>query len=327
MNSEAIDDIRKILGYRHQNHLVELLKGSHSRIYQSSTYGNYPFSILSVFEIYSPLWAYDELKNISNEDKNKILSVVLEIYPPKPESIEINDVKFYLDMDIESNSTGKQSNGINTPSQQNQEIYDIFVSHSHEDYDQVKDFVDKLKEYGFSVFLAHRDIRPTTEWQNEILRVVNSTKVFITYITQSFKESDWCDQETGIAVAKGEKIIPINTPPHLPYGFIGKYQGIRLPNSEERNPMHIDTIGDKLSVSIVEALYEDPQTKDITKHKIFNQLKQIRSYHQTDLIFSVLEKVDLFSDEEKTAILNAYDTNNQISGAGSADSLVNRIRK
>lgn len=304
-----------------------MLKFSYSFVNESSFYGNYHNSVISTFEIYSPLDTHYKLKELSEEDQNEIMNAVLEIYPPKAEDVEITSIKFYLDMEIDTSSQKKQPDSRKQLSSVSNESCDIFVSHSHQDYDQVKLLVDALKGYGFSVFLAHRDIRPSAEWEEEILRTLNGATVFVAYITPEFKASNWCDQETGIAVSKDQKIIPIIVSSRLvPYGFVGKYQGIRLPVEEKYARNHINSVADKLSVSVMETLFNDIRTKDMAKNRIFNQIKHITSYHQTDLMFSVLEKVGPFTDDENKIILNAYDTNRQISDASSADHLVSRIR-
>ena len=293
MPSEDINKIRKILEHKKLYHLADLLKFSNSKVEQSSSYGKYYNSFLATFEIYSPVKTYYELKNLSEDEYNEIFSIVLDLYPLREDVVEINRVRFFLDDDLEISSNEDQSEKPILFYPEIKENYDIFVSHSHIDYVQVKELVDTLKVYGLSVFLAHRDIQPTTEWETEILQVLNSTKVFIAYITPEFKDSFWCDQESGIAFSREEKIIPIIASTNVvPYGFVGKYQGLRIPTAEKQSMNHINTSVDKLSVQIVKALCNDPKTKDFTKERIFHQIKEINSYHQTDLIFSVLEEIE-----------------------------------
>jgi hypothetical protein len=327
-NSDDIDKIRRLLEYKNEKYLSDLLRFSYSSINKSSSFGNYYYSVISTFEIYSPLDTHFKLKELTEEDQKEILNAVLEVYPPKDGAVEITTVQFYLDTEIDPAQKRIKPNSEKPPSSINNESYDIFISHSHQDYDQVKELVDTLKQYGFSVFLAHRDIRPSADWEEELLKALFSAAVFIAFITPEFKSSDWCDQETGIAISRGQKIIPIIASSKLdPYGFVRKYQGMRLPIPEAYVSHHIKSVSEKLSISIVETLYNDKGTKDMVKSRIFNTIKQITSYHQTDLIFSVLEKIGPFTDDENKIILEAYDANDQISGAGSADFTISKIRK
>ncbi len=101
MADADIKKIREILRHRGRSDLAELLQYSISSIDESSTYGSYLFSTLGTFEIYSPIENHEQLKKLSEDDKKAILDAVLEIYPPKEYSIEITDLQFYLDMDLE----------------------------------------------------------------------------------------------------------------------------------------------------------------------------------------------------------------------------------
>jgi len=83
-----------------------------------------------------------------------------------------------------------------------------------------------LKEYGISSFVAHKDIEPTKEWQDEIEKALFSMDALAAILTPKFNESKWTDQEVGVAVGRGSLIIPIRKGMD-PYGFIGKYQGMQ----------------------------------------------------------------------------------------------------
>lgn len=101
MANSSVEKVRKILRYQGRSDLAEFLQYSTSRIDESSTYGNYLFSTLSTFEIYSPIKNHERLSNLSKDDQKAILDAVLEIYPPKAYSLEITNIQFYVDMDLE----------------------------------------------------------------------------------------------------------------------------------------------------------------------------------------------------------------------------------
>ena len=138
--------------YGNRNDLAELLQDSSSEINGSTSFGNYLYSILSTFDIYSPLQSYDRLKKLSEGDVKIIFDTVLMLYPPKEKSPEITEVRFYLDYIFDNETKIEENVSYKTQKDENMVQYEIFVSHSHEDYYQVKALVDELKNYGFSVF-------------------------------------------------------------------------------------------------------------------------------------------------------------------------------
>lgn len=83
-----------------------------------------------------------------------------------------------------------------------------------------------LRRCAISAFVAHVDIEPTREWQDEIEAGLWSMDALAAILMPGFKESNWTDQEVGIAVGRGVLIIPIIRGLE-PYGFIAKYQGLQ----------------------------------------------------------------------------------------------------
>ncbi len=94
----------------------------------------------------------------------------------------------------------------------NKSIFKVFVSHSSKDVSYAT-FIKTYLSYNFQMdaFVAHEDIEPSTEWVDEILKVIMSKEcgIFISLISQNYKRSEWCNQEAGIAYSLKKKIIPI----------------------------------------------------------------------------------------------------------------------
>jgi hypothetical protein len=84
----------------------------------------------------------------------------------------------------------------------------------------------ELEKYGISGFVAHEDIEPTKEWQEEIEKGLFSMDAMCALLMPGFKDSNWTDQEIGIAIGRGVLVIPVRKELD-PYGFIGKYQGFQ----------------------------------------------------------------------------------------------------
>jgi hypothetical protein len=103
--------------------------------------------------------------------------------------------------------------------------YRVFLSHKTEVKKQTAALKESLKLYGIASFVAHEDIAPTKEWQNEIETALESMDAFVALLTDNFHESLWTDQEVGYAIARGVPIIAVRMG-RDPYGFIGKFQGL-----------------------------------------------------------------------------------------------------
>lgn len=103
----------------------------------------------------------------------------------------------------------------------------MFISHVSSKKTQASSLKTALEEYGITSFVAHEDINPTNEWQKEIEKALNSMHCMSAMIYEGFHESDWCDQEVGVALGRNVTILPLIIDMD-PYGFLGKYQGIKI---------------------------------------------------------------------------------------------------
>lgn len=129
--------------------------------------------------------------------------------------------------------------------------FKLFISHLASFKKTIGILKLELEKYGISSFVAHEDIEPTKEWQIEIEKGLFSMDALCAVLMPGFKESNWTDQEVGVAVGRNVLIIPIRRGLD-PYGFIGKYQGLQ---SVGKN------IGE-VALGIFEIISSNPKTKN-----------------------------------------------------------------
>lgn len=103
--------------------------------------------------------------------------------------------------------------------------FKLFLSHLSSFKATTGQLQAALRKFGISAFVAHVDIEPTREWQDEIEAGLLSMDALAAILMPGFKESNWTDQEVGVAVGRGVLVIPIVRGLN-PYGFISKYQGL-----------------------------------------------------------------------------------------------------
>jgi hypothetical protein len=103
--------------------------------------------------------------------------------------------------------------------------FKLFLSHISSFKKTTGQLQSALRKFGISAFVAHVDIEPTREWLDEIEAGLHSMDALAAILMSGFKESNWTDQEVGIAVGRGILVIPIIRGLN-PYGFISRYQGL-----------------------------------------------------------------------------------------------------
>lgn len=113
-------------------------------------------------------------------------------------------------------------------------------NYSHLDKEIAGLIKELFKHFVVECFLAHKDGIPRALWEREILENLKECNIFIPIITENFILSIRTDQECGAAIYRGIPIIPMSPDAKhyretAPYGFIGKYQSmkLKLPDSKE----------------------------------------------------------------------------------------------
>ena len=76
-----------------------------------------------------------------------------------------------------------------------------------------------------SAFVAHSDIEPTLEWQDEIEAALASCDAMLVLLHPRFHESKWTDQEIGYGMGRQLLIVAARLGAD-PYGFIARFQGM-----------------------------------------------------------------------------------------------------
>ena len=104
-------------------------------------------------------------------------------------------------------------------------LFRLFISHISKDKDKATRLKHCLTPFAISGFVAHEDIHPTLEWQNEIERALSTMDAFVAIHTRGFSASFWTQQEVGFAVGRGVKIISFKFDED-PTGFISKHQAL-----------------------------------------------------------------------------------------------------
>jgi TIR domain len=183
-------------------------------------------------------------------------------------------------------------------------FFRLFLSHVSLHKVKVSQLKVALSVRGISAFVAHEDIEPSLEWQDEISLALRSMHALAALITTDFHASNWTDQEIGWALGRGMPVIPIQLGV-VPYGFVGKIQAIRgsLDDTES------------LASSITQALLRNGQSHMHMRRAIVEAFEKSGSFAASKTLKNLIVTVDDFTADEKDRLRDACKSNNQISGS------------
>jgi hypothetical protein len=187
----------------------------------------------------------------------------------------------------------------------------VFFSYSSRDRVRVGEIKQEMEsKYGIEVFLAHEDIEPCTEWQTRIISELKTCGAILLFLTPHFKRSKWTDQETGFALARRTKIVPVDAGA-IPYGFVGRIQAHRF----------VDV--SSLCKEVFEVFVADRLLKEKALDALIVTFRASDSYITANSNARRLMRYkDKFNRRQKNEIVRYAGQNAQITGGFTASRLV-----
>lgn len=206
----------------------------------------------------------------------------------------------------------------------------IFISYSSKDKKTVGLLKKNLDGWNFDCFLAHEDIEPLREWIEVIKEHLRNCDVFILFITNNFKESEWTDQETGWAIANNRFIIPLQVD-MPPYGFLNHIQGLPIKKSMLESPNYLESEAyiSNTCIKINELIEKEPKLKSKNDNfHIYNIIKMLSdssTFRDANTVAQMLELYNNFTNEHVNLLYRVTKENNQIQGATKASKALKNI--
>ncbi|MEI9968743.1 MAG: toll/interleukin-1 receptor domain-containing protein [Terracidiphilus sp.] len=193
-------------------------------------------------------------------------------------------------------------------------MFRLFISHLAAHKKWAGDLQEALLPYGISGFVAHSDIEPTTEWQNQIETALLTCDALVALLHEKFHESEWTDQEVGFAMGRGVPVYSVQFG-EAPYGFIGRFQAFSGSKTDPTGLAH----------QIFKAYYKNKQTKKAMSEVLVRLFEQSGSFMEAKARIAYLEELDVWEPSFAKRILSAAEANSQIYGSWGVPARVERL--
>ncbi|MBN2081817.1 toll/interleukin-1 receptor domain-containing protein [bacterium] len=190
----------------------------------------------------------------------------------------------------------------------------LFISHRAEHKTIASSLKLELARWQMASFVAHEDIEPNSEWQDEIIKALFSMDALLALMDENFHTSYWTDQEIGVAIGRRRAVISANLG-QVPYGFIGKLQAI---------PVKIVESFD-LAIAVIQALYKNPSLQLKLNSCIVKRFTQSRSFEEAKRLVVLLKQIKSLSSPLISELEAALLSNSQIFDAYGVPVALNEI--
>lgn len=103
----------------------------------------------------------------------------------------------------------------------------LFISHVSQSHGVASQLATWLHDrFGIHAFVAHADIVPSADWQNEIEESLRTMDALLALVTPGFSTSIWCNQEVGWALGRQCLAISVGLGADPP-GFVARFQAVQ----------------------------------------------------------------------------------------------------
>ena len=285
--------------------LQSILVNSHVRIVEEWTYDNWDGGIFGhALYMSIPESIYFTIVKTKEDIQQQIKEDLSKLHNVQSEFI----AAIFLEIEVDEDQDWRKESGLLLTGARTiapeavsrvwgGEEYRVFLSHKNEVKKETAELKEKLRVFGISAFVAHEDIHPTKEWQDEIENALFSMDAFVALMTEGFHDSIWTDQEVGVAFGRGVPIISVKLGKD-PYGFIGKFQALSC--SWEDAPQEI-----------VKLLIKHDQMLNA----YIRAVPRCSNWNQGNSLSEILPYIDNLSDNQLNILVAAYNENSELRGS------------
>lgn len=190
----------------------------------------------------------------------------------------------------------------------------LFLSHLASNKEKATRLQLELLKFHISAFVAHKDIQPVKEWEEEIIVALSTCDALLALLDTGFHKSEWTDQEIGFAMGKDNLVITVSLG-ETPYGFMGRFQAIDGKSKSEA----------ELAEEICNILTEHKQTAKRMAYALLGKFETSDTFQDAKNNMRLLEKVTYWDQTLTHRIKSAKDNNDQIEKAYGVPERINAL--
>ena len=313
--SKIFDALGRVLQEEGRNDLAKLI--NHSNVYCVNTdYDNWDGGTYShSFEVKVPVDLYSSLGNKLEQTEEELQQRVGKLTRAYPNE-HVHSIYISPSVEPLRSSLGSKLSSSKSPAFWDEEYLRVFISHLSHDKTRIAALAKHLANFGISGFVAHEDIEPTKEWEDEIRIALGTCDALICLLTENFNESKWTDQEIGIAIGREIPVIPLRAGLD-PYGFIARYQALPAKGK----------LPEDVAKELVLILAKHNSTREKMAFALVKCFENSMSYKTAKQRVHSLNLIDYWDDEIIERVRSAVKENEQIASAFGVPDAVNALIK
>lgn len=193
----------------------------------------------------------------------------------------------------------------------------VFLSHLSIHKLFASELQTALARLGISAFVAHEDIEPDAEWQDEIEKALRTCDALVALLHPDFNKSTWTDQEVGYALGRGVPVFSVRLGVS-PYGLFGRKQAF---NGNGKTAQEI-------ARELFDAYRAHAKTAEMMADVVVEQFVNSGSFAEAKTNCDLVEGITTWKPDYKKRLREAVEVNGQIKHSwGVADRIEQLVAK
>lgn len=196
-----------------------------------------------------------------------------------------------------------------------------FISHSHVDRTVAAELKGLLRPLGLNGFVAHEDIEPNAEWQDEILRNLRDCRCLVAIATEDARTSSWVNQEIGAAVVRGIGTVAVNCGA-APFGFLYRFQAARW--TPRATPVTVEANQDRafLEANIPGICHALQRAGVLTREHLIEGLGDAWTFEEARVVARLIAESGTLEGPQAVRLVEVAAKNPSVSGCWEAQRLL-----
>jgi hypothetical protein len=191
----------------------------------------------------------------------------------------------------------------------------VFISHLSNNKTFAAELQKEFENLNITAFVAHNDIVPTREWEDEILLALSTCDAMVAVLDPQFHESSWTDQEVGFALGKGILVITVQKG-LTPYGFMARFQAVNGANGETKD----------IAEEIMRQFLTHKQTTRRFTQTLVAALESSGSFAESRRTIGLIERVQYMDQSLLERMEAAVEHNSQVSDSWGVPARIKAVR-
>ena len=174
----------------------------------------------------------------------------------------------------------------------------VFLSHVESGKQDAALLKETLDMFGFATFLSFESVAPMEYWSQKIERALLSMNILLALVTQGFNESEWANQEMGVAFGRNVPIVTIKKG-GPPKGLMAQFQAI---DANQKS-------GEEMAIEFVNTLFQIKATNSVATDAFIESVSNISSMTESNRISSLAKNIQNLTEIQRTRLVDSFNVN------------------